>query len=101
VFRRREDSTFLRPQWIKKTAEREQTDPSDYYLERVYLLRTSDMGLLRKGHLSQLGVSSARLWEIAGRSSFGLRLPREQLLSGGEFRPLARRALADRIPAEF
>jgi len=99
-FGRREDSTFLRPQWIKKTAEREQTDPSDYYLERVYLLRTSDMGLLRKGHLSQLGVEQRAPLGDRRAIEFGLRLPREQLLSGGEFRPLARRALADRIPAE-
>ena len=65
---------------------------------RAQALVRFEKGLLVKGAAMELGVEE--LDPLADRRliEFSLRLPPEQLLRAGVTRPLARRALADRLP---
>jgi asparagine synthase (glutamine-hydrolysing) len=102
--RPRAESVFLRPQWLqdKQALETAYLPAScgNSYLDRLHMLRASDMGQLRKGYLALFGVEQRAPLGDRRVVEFSLRLPREQLLNGGEIRPLARRALRDRLPAE-
>jgi hypothetical protein len=65
------------------------------------ILKTLDPGQTRKGSLARFGISERA--PAAGRRlvKFCLRLSPEHLLHKGEFKPLARAALSDRLPADL
>ena len=56
--------------------------------------------MFRKGALAEHGIDERDPTADRRLVEFSLRLPPEQLLHRGISRPLARRALADRVPAE-
>lgn len=65
---------------------------------RLALLRTMDSGLYRRGALLTARIDERDVMADRRIIEFGLRLPPEQLFRQGRARPLARRALADRLP---
>jgi asparagine synthase (glutamine-hydrolysing) len=75
--------------------------PKDYfaYARNAFLLEM-DFGQYRKGILGGWGIDKRDATADRRLIEFCLSLPLEMLLSGGERRPLARAALADRLPAE-
>jgi asparagine synthase (glutamine-hydrolysing) len=60
----------------------------------------TDMAIGRKGFLAMYGADQRAPLADRRLIEFSLRLPNEQLFREGRSRPLARRALADRLPAE-
>ena len=95
-------TSFLRTEWRDQRGR----DPvpqaqssADPYLARLAAIRRSDPGVVRKAAFAQAGI--AELDPTADRRliEFSLTLPPEQLFRGGQSRPLARAALADRVPA--
>jgi asparagine synthase (glutamine-hydrolysing) len=102
--RSRAESVFLRREWVRSASALE-TDYAgesfaDSRSERLHVLRTSDVGQLRKGNLALFGIDQRAPLGDRRAIEFGLRLPSDQLLHHGELRPLARRALRDRLPPE-
>lgn len=75
--------------------------PKDYfaYAEQAFV-NEMDFGQYRKGILGGWGIDKRDATADRKLVEFCLSLPLEMLLSGGERRPLARAALADRLPAE-
>lgn len=66
--------------------------------ERVALFERADPGSFRKGSLGQSGIDERDPMADIRLLEFSLTLPPEQLLDRGVLRPLARKALADRLP---
>jgi len=103
--RPRSSSVFLAPSWVEALAK-DIDDPtahlhsSDFRQLRLDLLRTTDMGISRKGYLAMYGAEQRAALADRRLIEFSLRLPNEQLFRNGRSRPLASRALADRLPAE-
>jgi len=103
--RGRSSSVFLNPRWIEALA-RDIEDPSSYLQVadfrrlRLNLLRMTDVGIGRKGFLAMFGADQRAPLGDRRVVEFGLRLPNDQLFRDGRSRPLARRALADRLPGE-
>jgi asparagine synthase (glutamine-hydrolysing) len=75
--------------------------PKDYfaYAEQAFVTEM-DFGQYRKGILGGWGIDKRDATADRRLIEFCLSLPLEMLLSGGERRPLARAALADRLPPE-
>lgn len=95
-------SGFLRPHWIGELrgqihGVRPSGDPA---ADRLAAIRRGDLGPYRKAAEADCGV--AELDPLADRrlTEFGLKLPPEALLHNGVSKPVARVALADRIPAD-
>jgi asparagine synthase (glutamine-hydrolysing) len=68
------------------------------YQRRMTLIRTEDIGVHRKGALAESGMDERDPLANRRLIEFSFRLPPGQLLHRGEWRPLAKRALAGRIP---
>ena len=64
----------------------------------VATIRSLDRGTLRKGDLAAFGIDTRDPTADVRAMRFGLGLLPEQLLHNGELRPVARAALADRLP---
>ena len=99
-----ESISFLRKDWRDHLAHQAVEDPrpdGDPYLARLEEIRRNDPGVFRKSALAQAGI--VELDPTADRRliEFSLTLPPEQLFRGGVSRPLARAALADRVPAQI
>jgi asparagine synthase (glutamine-hydrolysing) len=95
--------TFLRRQHsaMIDTNEKDLVRPSrDTYRDRWRYLRMLDYGTIRKGSAAESGIETRDPFSDRRIIDFSLRLPRSQLLANGESRPLAKRALADRVPPE-
>jgi asparagine synthase (glutamine-hydrolysing) len=75
--------------------------PKDYfaYAEQAFLTEM-DFGQYRKGILGGWGIDKRDATADRRLVEFCLSLPLDMLLSGGVRRPLARAALADRLPPE-
>jgi asparagine synthase (glutamine-hydrolysing) len=102
AFRRRANpaqSSFVRPEWRNGINDPLSEKPHTNDESRSWVLRSSDFGSSRKGTLAQHGVDERDPTADIRLVEFSLRLPLEQLLADGVIRPLARRALADRVPA--
>jgi asparagine synthetase B (glutamine-hydrolysing) len=83
------------------TNEKDLVRPSrDTYRDRWRYLRMLDYGTIRKGSAAESGIETRDPFSDRRIIDFSLRLPRSQLLANGESRPLAKRALADRVPPE-
>lgn len=66
--------------------------------ERVAIYSRADPGVLRKGSLGATGIEERDPMADRRLLEFSLSLPPEHLLHDGILRPLARQALADRVP---
>ena len=66
--------------------------------ERIRMLRAPELGAVRKGALAEDGVDERDPMSDRRLIEFSLRLPPEQFYWRGVSRPLARAALADRLP---
>jgi asparagine synthase (glutamine-hydrolysing) len=96
-----DEISFLRPEWRAKAldcATAPDRHPNSYDL-RVHLLRTGNPAMLRKGGLAGEGVDERDPLADRRLIEFSLRIPPEQLFWNGASRPLARAALADRLPS--
>ena len=75
--------------------------PRSSFAERVLLIQDVDPGNFRKASLARWGVDERDPTADRRLIEFCLSLPTDLLLSNGRPRPLARAALADRLPAEL
>lgn len=100
-----EDSARLVPRELAREAVKwvkaHRPDPmiktgSDLAIETIM---ASDRGTFRKGDLAEFGVDVRDATSDERAISFGYALAPEMLIGQGELRPMARRALSDRIPA--
>jgi asparagine synthase (glutamine-hydrolysing) len=73
--------------------------PNDNFAEAISAFREMDFGQLRKGALAGWGVDERDPTADRRLIEFCLSLPIDLLLKNGVRRPLARAALADRLPA--
>lgn len=88
----------LRAQRRASLDDRAAWDPT---VDRVKLITNLDHGMLGKGALASTGVLPSDPLSDRRIMEFSLRLPPEMMLDNGIYRPLARRALADRLPVEM
>lgn len=97
---------LLAPAWRARMAERSAADtwsirpPSDSRAVRLALLGRQSHGNSRKAALARWGVDERDPTSDRRLIEFCLSLPADMLLKDGVRRPLARAALADRLPAE-
>lgn len=70
----------------------------DLSTDRLYWIRSSDPGIHQKGMLARTKIELRDPTADRGLIEFCLSLPLDQLLRDGIYHPLARRALADRVP---
>jgi len=100
--------TALHPAFRARLAEEQKAlgvgaarRPGDYFAyARQAFLTEMDFGQYRKGILGGWGIDKRDATADRRLIEFCLSLPLDMLLSNGERRPLARAALADRLPAE-
>jgi asparagine synthase (glutamine-hydrolysing) len=96
---------LLRPRWAElvgaSTGPRLDAHPArNSYLRRLRLLQTLDKGNSRKANLAIWGIDERDPTADRRLAEFCLSLPADQLLANGVSRPLARQALADRLPPQ-
>lgn len=91
------EQSFVRPEWLAVAARRRASRP---FANRYEAIAENDIGVFRKGALAEHGIDERDPTADRRLVEFSLRLPLEQMLHRGVSRPLARRALADRVPAE-
>ena len=97
-----EVSTFLNQDWLERAlqdARRTREAAKDVYARRLDMIRGHDVGALRKPAFAQCGIQEIDPMADRRLVEFSLTLPPDQLLRNGQSRPLARAALADRVPA--
>jgi asparagine synthase (glutamine-hydrolysing) len=87
-------------QAITKRLGRDQRPPKDSFALRVRLMQRQDSGQARKSMLAGYGVDERDPTNDRRLIEFCLSLPTEALLKDGIRRPVARTALADRLPPE-
>jgi asparagine synthase (glutamine-hydrolysing) len=95
-------TSFLRDDWreqVERDRGSEVPSSADPYLARLAAIRRSDPGLVRKSAFAQAGITELDPTADRRLIEFSLALPPEQLFRDGRSRPLARAALADRVPA--
>ncbi len=86
----------LKPQhWVEPAWPRS----GDIIDDRVFALTAFDAGPYLKGVLASYGLDLRDPLTDRRLVEFCLNVPTRQVLLGGQFRSLARRALADRVPA--
>jgi asparagine synthase (glutamine-hydrolysing) len=95
-----DEVSFLRPEWIAiaRSAEIEPSFGLDHHRDRIQTIRELDNGPLRKGWLAGDGMEERDPLADRRLIEFSLTIPPKQLYWNGESRPLARAALADRVP---
>ena len=96
------EGSFVAPHWRARiaaegNAEREHLSPG---AERLRLIGLSDPGVWRRGALADAGIDERDATADRALIEWSLRLPVGQLVGGGELRPLAKRALGDRLGPE-
>ena len=94
---------FFRDEWWSKISLDPMPSPQQgaRYPDRWNAIQSLDVGLLRKGALRDSGIDERDAMADRRLIDFSFRLPPEQLLDQGHYHPLARRALADRLPSEL
>ena len=92
---------FVRREWRDKLPQRRPREPFSPVRARLEALRGAAGGMGRMASIEQSGI--AELDPMADRRllEWSLRLPPRLLLDRGQIRPVARAALADRLPAEL
>lgn len=96
------DSSFLRAEWQAhvRRCTTSLRPSGNSQTDRMTLIRSDDGGVLRKAALAHCGVDERDPSADRRLIEFSLRLPASQLLRDGVSRPLARKALADRVALE-
>jgi asparagine synthase (glutamine-hydrolysing) len=94
---------LLTPEWAPRIDNsinpgRDTLPPKDSYAIRRQLLQSVDPGTSRKASLASFGIDERDPTADRELIEFCLGLPFDQMLKDGVTRPLARRALADRLP---
>ena len=94
---------LLTPEWAAQIDNssnpgRDTLPPKDSYAIRRQLLQSVDPGTSRKASLAGFGIDERDPTADRQLIEFCLGLPFDQMLEDGVTRPLARRALADRLP---
>ena len=97
-----ETFSFLNKDWREQVRDAGQArkGSGDVYRDRLNMIRRYDSGPLRKPAFAQCGIEEIDPTADRRLVEFSLTLPPDQLLRHGQSRPLARAALADRVPAE-
>ena len=98
-----ETFSFLNKDWrahVASDAMQPRKSTADLYRKRLDLIRRYDSGAMRKPAFAQCGIVEIDPTADRRLVEFSLLLPPDQLLRHGQSRPLARTALADRVPAE-
>lgn len=92
---------FVRDEWRTRFEDRDGRLPFSPARARLHGLRHTDGGMSRLASIEQAGI--AELDPMADRRllEWSLKLPPRLLLDKGTIRPVARAALADRLPAEL
>lgn len=95
-----EESNFVRREWLYGHASREPRFGSHKrYSDRLDLVRRNDVGNFAKATLGRFGIDERDPMADRRLLDFSFTLRPANFLHDGEWRPLARRALADRVPA--
>ena len=93
--------SFLHPALREPTQSPKWRQPSaSTALDRIRTFTMLDHGMITKGALVEANIDERDPFADRRLIEFSLRLPPRQLLYDGAVRPLARRALADRVPVE-
>jgi asparagine synthase (glutamine-hydrolysing) len=97
------EQSYLQDHWLEKLRgpslhSARQLLKGTPYERRLMLIRTEDIAVHRKGAIAEAGIDERDPLANRRLIEFSLRLPPEQLLHRGVWRPLAKRALAGRIP---
>jgi asparagine synthase (glutamine-hydrolysing) len=95
------ETLFARPEWATGDAESDWVMTGDPSKDRVANLNRLDGGLQRKGLLGRCRIDDRDPTGDRRLAEFALSLRPEHQLSQGVSKPLARRALADRLPAKI
>jgi asparagine synthase (glutamine-hydrolysing) len=93
---------FLRPEWrssLHNSLAARVRANGDTAKDRWRQIKANDIGPWRLAGLADCGVMESDPTADTRLIEFGLRLPSEQLFRNGQHRPLARKALTDRVPA--
>jgi len=95
-----DDASFLWPEWRKKALSAPHPRPrfANGYAARIHLIRNGNLGMFRKGGIAGEGIDERDPLADRRLIEFSLKIPPEQLYWNGVQRPLARAALADRVP---
>jgi asparagine synthase (glutamine-hydrolysing) len=95
-----DEVSFLRPEWRAKAMESACPPPRfrNGYEERVHVIRNGDPAMFRKAGLAGENVEERDPMADKRLIEFSLRIPPESMYFNGVQRPLARAALADRVP---
>jgi asparagine synthase (glutamine-hydrolysing) len=97
------EQSYLQDQWLRKL-RKSSVDSAGELLKgsfnqrRLMGIRTEDIATHRKGALAESGIDERDPLANRGLIEFSLKLPPEQLLHRGRWRPFATRALAGRLP---
>ena len=95
--------SFVREEWFRKALATPGAQPSvdgydGRYAHRFHQVAGTDVGVFRKGALAESGIDERDPTADRRLLDFSFKLPPEQLLHRGEWKPLARRALTGLIP---
>jgi asparagine synthase (glutamine-hydrolysing) len=95
------DASFLRTEWHASAVScaHSPRSPRNSYAERIQLIRSGNPGMFRKAGLAGEGIDERDPLSDRRLIEFSLRIPPELLYWNGFSRPLARVALADRLPS--
>ncbi len=91
---------FLRPEAEHRSARVSIEITGDPFSDRLAMVQSLDDGLRRKGLLAQTGIEERDPTADRRLVEYCLSMPPEHLLADGIYRPVAKAALADRVPAE-
>lgn len=94
------ENPFLRAEWRHRMRSSVIEEPKHLngYQARIYWIRGGNPGMLRKAAVAGEGIEERDPLADRRLIEFSLRLPPEQFYWNGQPRPLARAALADRLP---
>ena len=97
------EQSFFRDEWWSSLPQDHipPPRPGERYPDRLAAIRMLDVGLLRKGAWADARIDERDALADRRLIDFGFQLPPEQLLDRGHYHPLARQALADRLPGEL
>lgn len=97
-------TSFLRREWgsrLRQPSHQSRLSVQCSAERRFVAIREFDSGTVRKGSLAETGVDTRDPLADRRIIDFSLSLPPEQLFSNGVASPLARVALADRVPEQI
>jgi asparagine synthase (glutamine-hydrolysing) len=97
------DHSYLHEHWLRELRGASLHSSRDlmqgsFNERRLKVIRSEDIAIHRKGALAESGMDERDPLANRNLIEFSLRLPPEQMLQRGEWRPLAKRALAGRLP---